>query len=208
MSNTKLLDPLGDLHSLGLKWATCAGREVLQDMDQPCLASIQTCQVLALFWFSVGQSQRNTMFSGQLRVLPGRILISCLWLGIAYKAACVLSLDNPRSAATRVQHREVSESSWLEDEIKRRCFWATWLTNCINSEHYTIGTSVNNRIMNLALPIDDLSFRTSIQVPLTTTRNSIEHIGRSIQDEPKAPPSVMAELVKLMMIWQVNSVYS
>ena len=64
--HTSLLAPLGDLRALGRQWAIRAGREVLQNIDQPTFESVQTCEMLTLYWFSAGESQRNTMFSGML----------------------------------------------------------------------------------------------------------------------------------------------
>ena len=49
-----------------MQWATHAGKEVLQDIDQPSFESVQTCEMLTLYWFSAGESQRNTMFSGNV----------------------------------------------------------------------------------------------------------------------------------------------
>ena len=63
------LRPLGDLKDLGRRWAICAGREVLRDIDQPSFESVQTCEVLALYWFSAGETLRNTMFSGKYQAI-------------------------------------------------------------------------------------------------------------------------------------------
>lgn len=62
--NRGILRPLGDIKALGRNWAIRAGKSVLQDIDQPTFEKIQTCEVLTLYWFSAGESQRNTMFSG------------------------------------------------------------------------------------------------------------------------------------------------
>jgi hypothetical protein len=91
--------------------------------------------------------------------------------------------------------------TWIESELRRRIFWATWLTNCINSEHYTVGTSVNDKILSLPLPVDDLSFHNGTQVPSMNTRKALELQKSQSHDAPESPPSIMAELVKLMMIW-------
>lgn len=64
--NTYLLQPLGDLRALGRQWAIRAGKDVLQGIDQPSFESVQTCEILTLYWFSAGESQRNTMFSGEI----------------------------------------------------------------------------------------------------------------------------------------------
>ncbi|KAG9240843.1 hypothetical protein BJ878DRAFT_523870 [Calycina marina] len=186
-SNAKFIEPLGNICARGQEWASQSGIEVLKNIDQPCLASVQACEVLALYWFAVGQSQRNTMMSG-----------------IAYKAACVLKLDYAKSTHLPLNDPAyTSDSSWLNDEIRRRVFWATWLTHCINSEHYTIGTSVNNRIMDLPLPINNYSFQQGIKEPLTTAKMELDEIAsRTVSHNRPGPlPSVMAELVKLMMIW-------
>jgi hypothetical protein len=117
--------------------------------------------------------------------------------GIAYKAACVFGLGNPQRSNTTAD----SSASWLEQELKRRIFWATWLTNCINSEHYTVGTSVNDGILNLPLPADDLSFRNGVEVPPVTTRDALKQQKSQTHNPSRSPPSIMAELVQLMMIW-------
>lgn len=57
-----ILLPLGDLRVLGRQYALHAGRIVLQDVDQPTFESVQTCEMLSLYWFSAGDYQRNTMF--------------------------------------------------------------------------------------------------------------------------------------------------
>lgn len=62
--NASILLPLGDIRALGRQWAIRAGKEVLQNIDQPTFESVQTCEMLTLYWFSAGESQRNTMFSG------------------------------------------------------------------------------------------------------------------------------------------------
>ena len=63
--HASLLRPLGDVQAMGRQWALQAGKEVLQDIDQPCFESVQTCEVLTLYWFSAGDSMRNTMFLGK-----------------------------------------------------------------------------------------------------------------------------------------------
>jgi hypothetical protein len=64
--NLKCFQLLGDLRVAGREWAVRAGKEVLQDIDQPSFESVQTCEMLALYWFSAGEPQRNTMFSGEI----------------------------------------------------------------------------------------------------------------------------------------------
>lgn len=117
-------------------------------------------------------------------------------LGIAYKAACILGLDRAHATPTSGAPQPGSSAA-VETEIKTRCFWAVWITNCINCQHYTIGTSVNEHIQNLPLPSDDPS-------PLTSNNDQTQSVrGLSTPAEGLGVPSIMAELVKLMMIWCV-----
>lgn len=63
--NAPLLRPLGNLQASAKSWAIEAGKEVLQTIDKPTFHAIRTCQILAMYWFGVGDSERNTMFSGE-----------------------------------------------------------------------------------------------------------------------------------------------
>jgi hypothetical protein len=78
-SNAGILQPLGDLRAAGRRWAIRAGHEVLRDIDQPTFEKVQTCEMLTLYWFSAGESQRNTMFSGMLVQLceQRRFMLTC-----------------------------------------------------------------------------------------------------------------------------------
>ncbi|KIY01449.1 uncharacterized protein Z520_03001 [Fonsecaea multimorphosa CBS 102226] len=182
--NAALLQPLGDLTALGRQWAIRAGKEVLQDIDQPTFESVQTCEMLTLYWFSAGESQRNTMFSG-----------------IAYKAACTLGLDlsEPLTATGESPASGISPS-WLEAEAVRRCFWAVWFTQCINSDHSVVGTTYNDRVMNLSLPIAENSFHEAVQQPLKNLSSVLQQHS-TFASQTHAAPSIMAELMTLIFYW-------
>lgn len=62
--NSAILEPLGDLKASAKLWAAEAGKQVLQGIDSPTFHALRTCQILTTYWFAVGDSQRNTMFSG------------------------------------------------------------------------------------------------------------------------------------------------
>lgn len=64
--NAPLLKSFSNLEAMARSWAIAAGREVLQYIDKPNFHALRTCQILTTYWFSVGDSQRNTMFSGAL----------------------------------------------------------------------------------------------------------------------------------------------
>lgn len=66
------LRSVGDLRAAGRRWALQAARKVLQDIDQPTFESVQTCEMLSLYWFSVGDYKRNAMFLGMAKKSPRR----------------------------------------------------------------------------------------------------------------------------------------
>ena len=107
------------------------------------------------------------------------------------------------SASNETDVSSTVPSAWLEAEIQRRCFWAVWITNCINSDHYTVGTSSNDRVMNLPLPANDSSFHQNIQEPPVTLSTVIDGGGRVAAEGQNSSPSVIAELVRLVLIWLV-----
>ena len=58
----EVLRPLGDIRAAGRRWAARAARGILKDIDQPTFESVQTCEMLSLYWFSLGDEKRNAMF--------------------------------------------------------------------------------------------------------------------------------------------------
>lgn len=164
------LRPLSDLKEAGRQWAMRAGREALMTIDQPTLAGAQTCQVLALYWFSQGDSRRNTMFSG-----------------IAYRAVRTILFD-PTSG---VNHTNVPR--WQDVETIRRCFWAGWVTNVVNSDHYVVGSSSDIRALNLPLPISDHAYYNGIDEPATTLA--------SPPSSHESTPNAVAETLRVLQLW-------
>lgn len=58
-----------DVKALGKKWALDSGSEVHKAVDRPGLPTVQTCQLLAFYWFSMGDRLRDAMFGGMNRLL-------------------------------------------------------------------------------------------------------------------------------------------
>lgn len=52
--------------AVALAWAESASQRVLMGADKPSLENIQTCQVLAIFWFSRGETQRTNIHTSEL----------------------------------------------------------------------------------------------------------------------------------------------
>ena len=67
--NERLLLSLGDPKILGRQFATAAGKDVLQRIDQPTFTSVRTCEMLAIYWFSQGDFERYAMFLGMIPFL-------------------------------------------------------------------------------------------------------------------------------------------
>ena len=94
--------------------------------------------------------------------------------------------------------------SWLEAEAVRRCFWAVWFTQCINSDHSVVGTTYNDRVMNLPLPMGETSFASSVQQPLLDLSTTTTSQYLPDADRQASAPSIMAELMTLIFYWHVS----
>lgn len=113
-----------DLEDIGKQWALRAGSQVLQDIvDHPTLDSSQACQVLAFYWYAHDNPRRNSIFSV-----------------IAYRTARTMAMDLKNYDPPR--RGRLSDHDTRCENI-RRCFWTSWMSHCINSDHYVIGTSVD-----------------------------------------------------------------
>lgn len=60
-----LLANIPNIEESARQWAVQAGAEVLQQMEEPTIEGIQTCQVLGIYWFSRDEPQRNNLFTGK-----------------------------------------------------------------------------------------------------------------------------------------------
>ena len=49
------------MYEMGRDWAESGSQLVLMHADKPSVANIQACEVLSLYWFAVGQVDRNAM---------------------------------------------------------------------------------------------------------------------------------------------------
>lgn len=143
-----------------------------------------------------------------MRQLPERLMICPL--GIAYKAACILGFDKDGTStpsSAEMLHASESTPEWIEAELLRRCFWAVWFTQCINSDHGLQGPSYVDRVMRLPLPIGETSYVQNVQEPLRTMETVMETLShRHLNQDSPSSPSIMAELMFLMMNWYRSSI--
>lgn len=106
----------------------------------------------------------------------------------------MLSIANPEARNTSL--------STLDSERLRRCFWATWFTQSINGDHTVHGRSQNERVMNLPLPMSEEAYENALDEPVTTP-SAVLNPEASVVPGSSTQPSVMAELMTLMMFWLV-----
>lgn len=197
---------LGNLRSAADSWALAAGKLALQEADEPTLYMIRTCQMLSLFWFSRGDSRRNTMFSGLSSLLfastSPALMVSCLGIGYkAVRAIVVESIDKVKSMPGNESLVTSPAQSCAHDvECLRRLFWASWTTNIINSDHYVPGSAADTLVWSLPLPISDSAFLQQKEEPLTTISTAFA-TTQSSSRRPAREPSIMAEIMKCLIIW-------
>ncbi|KAK5050478.1 hypothetical protein LTR84_003759 [Exophiala bonariae] len=125
-----------------------------------------------------------------------------MFSGIAYKAACTLGIDHKDftggdQPALGSQINLGPQTS----ELFRRCFWAVWFTQCINADHSATGLPQSERVMNLPLPIGEIAFHTGAEQPLRTLTELYESRKNAQIVQDTAAPSIMAELMTLMLSW-------
>lgn len=145
------------------------------------------------------------MFSGNKKAARASQIVDHTLItfppGIAYKAACTLGIDRRDFAnAGSSVFSSQTESEWHNLEVIRRCFWAVWFTQCINADHSATGLPQSERILNLPLPIGDTAFNNLSEQPLTTL-SEIYHQPNNRPIPQAADPSIMAELMALMLSW-------
>lgn len=200
----EVLRPVGDLRAAGRRWALQAARDVLQDVDQPTFESVQTCEMLSLYWFSVGDEKRNAMFlsMAERAPTPKHHLLN-RGPGIAYSAACMLDLDSADGHVCLKEGTSTASAApeWLRAEMARRCFWAVWFTRCIISDHCLTGVAFSDKMLNLALPVDEISFAHSQQAPSETLSALRVRSSKPTNTERQMRNSILAEVMILMLYW-------
>ena len=111
-------------------------------------------------------------------------------IGIAWRAIRIRMLDPDREEGL----------DWFDKEIQRRCFWAAFTTNCVNADHYIIGTSNDTLILRIPLPISEASFSHMIQEPQTTL---MDFNGTKRPASRGGEPNMWSEVLKLILHWYV-----
>ena len=197
------LRSVGDPRVAGRRWALQAARKVLQDIDQPTFESVQTCEMLSFYWFSVGDYKRNAMFLGMATSPTTKLYLLIEGPGIAYSAACSLDLDSADGSVCLKGGKSSASAApeWLRAEMARRCFWAVWFTRCIITDNCLTGVGFSDKVLNLPLPIDEVSFGRSQQSPSETLSALLVRPLKPSNTERPVRNSILAELMILALYW-------
>ncbi|KAF7596914.1 hypothetical protein BBP40_011959 [Aspergillus hancockii] len=166
--------------SRGLPWAKSAlGEVTLLIFDEPSLTIIQTLHCLQLYWFGVGKPQ------------PGN-----LCLALAYRSCHFLRYN--KKLISGVEKSDIS----LESELKRRSFWACWVSTCIVMEPEPFIRFAWEEVAMLPLPAHLSSTPSGYEAILD---EKMDHTWRSVFIEPHDGifpfPRANALFVKMVGVW-------
>lgn len=177
--------PMHTLFEMSWPWARSASREVLSQADEPTLLRTQALQVLQLYYFSQGETQRAIIHAS-----------------LAYQQSRLLGYD--------MLYEDVASSSstnrsmQFDREMRRRSFWASWYSFCIGSTQLDSSTACES-VAGLPLPATfekggsvrgvELKLGQKMEVDWSTETCANHETAVS------SPCSLMAELVKLSGIW-------
>ncbi|KAH6866264.1 hypothetical protein B0T10DRAFT_611926 [Thelonectria olida] len=180
--------PFHSIFEKSWSWARSASQEVLSHVDEPTLVRVQALQVLHLYYFSRGSIQRAMVHAS-----------------LAYQLCQVLGyhqLHNDTALMT------TSRGLQLDQEMKRRCFWASWACLCMGGCKSDYGTTLEG-LKGLPLPVRfektgsvqgvELKLRQKIGVGWEPSGSSAPPSHGLLSC--KSPCSLMAELVKLLDVW-------
>lgn len=178
--------PMHTLFEKSWSWARSASREVLSLADEPSLLRIQALQVLQLYYFSQGEIQRAIVHAS-----------------LAYRLSQLLGFDRLHEDGPTLS---MNPNARFEREMRRRCFWASWSTFCIGSNHLDCSKACE-KVTGLPLPGQFEKGGTSQGLEIKVGQK----MGVDWKLSPESPPnyetggssssSLMAEMIKLLGIW-------
>ena len=90
--------------------------------------------------------------------------------------------------------------AWLEAEKLRRLFWASWITNVINSDHYISGSAADTMVLAMPLPVSEDAYRLGTEEPLVSLSQSFAKY-QNMPSGDLGEPSIMSELIKILLLW-------
>lgn len=115
-----------------------------------------------------------------------------MFLGIAHRAARSLCRETISTNPGK---------NWLQAELERRTFWAAWVANLVNSDHYINGTSADTFVLHLPLPVSHEAFTQSRPEPVSTLADTLD-MSKAAGDKPLSwSNNGLAEMLRLVLHW-------
>jgi hypothetical protein len=171
------------LHSKSWSWARSASIEALAYADEPSLTRIQALQVLQLYYFSQGETNRAIVHAT-----------------LAYRLSQLIGYD-------KLYEEVTSRGMQFDREMRRRSFWASWCSFIIGSNRLDPCRFLE-RVANLPLPAR-FGRGGSVQGVILTQGEKMDRNWKSNieSSDRETSASLMAELVKLLGVWLVSPCY-
>lgn len=172
-------------------WASSASQEVLSHIDEPTLVRVQALQVLQLYYFSRGLIQRAIIHGS-----------------LAYQLCQVLGYARLHRD---ISYTSMSRSMQLDHEMKRRCFWASWVSLSMGGYKSDCCKTLEE-LNGLPLPqnfekagsVQGIELRLSQKVEGNWKANISPVSPNHCLVFSKPSCSLMAELIKLLDVWYVH----
>jgi hypothetical protein len=167
-----------DWANYGADWAKLASQRVLAQADTPSMHTAQACQILVLYWFASDQTDRANFHAT-----------------VAYRTCRLLGYHRTE---------DPDDIDCISAELRRRCLWSCWMTQCVSQENASFSSSSWNEVVGVLLPSDDAAF---IDGRLSTAGHLDEKGEISVHGDftkQTLHTSHNAELAKLIGLWYVK----
>ena len=176
--HTKLIS-VNSLFEKSWSWARSSSREVLSHADEPNMLRVQALLALQLYYFSRKEIQRAIVHAS-----------------LAYRLCQLLGYDRLYEQSTSSLSNHGLQ---FDREMKRRYFWGSWCGTCIGSLD---SDRACEKVTGLPLPARLEPHGSIFQGPEFKIGPLMKIDWRmSERQADPAPPSLMAELVRLLGVW-------
>lgn len=162
----------------GRTWADWASQSVLREADKPSLSKIRACELLALYWFAVGEHERATVHAAISRE-------SCHILAQRSKML-------QRSSSGRIKS---------ENEVPVRLRFAVWLKTCMLDNGVADETEMSDLGLS-SIDLSSLSPSDESACPVTGTDSSQGSVDwMSWNDQSLGSQNSAVHALKLFSLW-------
>ena len=98
---------------------------------------------------------------------------------------------------------EQSPEQVILDENIRQCFWTSWMANCVDMDHYVVGSSIDPVVLALPLPISEDAYRDGKPEYQGNLGQFVDDRGARATSGCSSAGSLKAELMKMVLSWLV-----